>query len=385
MAKRPSKDQITGWSAKTLHEGMKQSIISDLAKVMLKNPEVHDQVIKIHSSLGGVGRCLGRLWTVYQNKNFMYLVDPRDREVLYPDYKERCNWLKRSELHGYKPEYQPEELDLRTFVVDACEGAASIVTESKTNCERQFNFMGLPGELRNMIYGYLFQGAEISISVRVFRKYILYSPCHTGTLLSNGRKFTAPDAVKQEFRVPKYDSKSRLHWDLYYAEFENTVHKDHPKGISTAILRVNSHIHKEAEVILYKSHTFDFGLCPTAALAFFQTLPRAALPFIPRIRFDLYCTKWHNEAEFSKTCNALIKLWPDIRLSTKLTLDPIVRDRDVTSWPFVRSLARLQGVKSLRTEKGKKFASDFAELIKGANRVLDRRSGALKVIEYTVR
>ncbi len=113
MAERPSKDQITGWSAKTLHEGMKQSIISDLAKVMLKNPEVHDQVIKIHSSLGGVGRCLGRLWTVYQSKNFMYLVDPRDREVLYPDYKERCNWLKRSELHGYKPEYHPEELDLR--------------------------------------------------------------------------------------------------------------------------------------------------------------------------------------------------------------------------------------------------------------------------------
>ncbi|KAL8883798.1 MAG: hypothetical protein Q9192_006999, partial [Flavoplaca navasiana] len=339
MAERPPEDQITGWSAKTLHEGMKQSIISDLAKVMLNNPEVHDQVIKIHSSLGGVGRCLARLWTVYQSKNFMYLVDPRDREVLYPDYKERCNWLKRSELHGRKPEYQPEELDLRTFVVDACEGAASIVTESKTKCERQFNFMGLPGELRNMIYGYLFQGAESSISVRAFRKYILYSPGHTR---SNGGKITAPDAVKQEFRVPKYDSKSRLHWDLYYAEFENTVHKDQPKGISTAILRVNSHIHKEAEMIL-----------------------------------------WRNETEFSKTCNALIKLWPDIRLSTKLTLDPTVRGRDVTSWPFVRSLARLQGVKSLGTEKGKKFASDFAELIKEANRVLDRRRGALKVIEYT--
>lgn len=245
--------------------------------------------------------------------------------------------------------------------------------------------MGLPGELRNMIYGYLFQGAEISISVRAFRKYILSSPAHTEILRSNGRKITAVDAVKQEFRVPKYDSKSRLHWDLYYAEFENTVHKDQPKGISTAILRVNSHIHKEAEMILYKSHTFDFGLCPTAALAFCQTLPRAALPFIPRIRFDLYCTKWHNEAEFSKTCNALIKLWPDIRLSAKLTFDPTVRAGDVTSWPFVRALARLQGVKSLGTEKGKKFASDFAELIKEADWVLDRRSGALKVIEYPVR
>lgn len=113
MAQEPSQDQITEWSAQTLHEGMKKSIISELAKVMLSNTEIFDQVFKVHSSLSGVDHCLGLIWKTYKSKNFMYLVDPRDREVLYPDYKERCPWLERSELHGGKANRRPEELDLR--------------------------------------------------------------------------------------------------------------------------------------------------------------------------------------------------------------------------------------------------------------------------------
>ncbi|KAI4281318.1 MAG: hypothetical protein L6R38_003786 [Xanthoria sp. 2 TBL-2021] len=383
MAQEPSQDQITEWSAQTLHEGMKKSIISELAKVMLSNTEIFDQVFKVHSSLSGVDHCLGLIWKTYKSKNFMYLVDPRDREVLYPDYKERCPWLERSELHGGKANRRPEELDLRSFAAEACHCAWRIVENTCAKREKPFNFMGLPGELRNMIYGYLFQGAEISISVRTFRKYIM--PCPSYFNGSERVRKVGVTAVREKFRVAQYDSKSRLHWDLYYAEFGNTVHKDQPKGISAAILRVNSHIHKEAEMILYKSHTFDFGVCPTAALAFFQTLPPAALPFIPRIRIDLYCTRWRNKTEFSKTCNALTKLAPNTRLATKLTIDFYDTDPDITSWPFVCALARMQGIKSLRSEKGKKFASDFLEMIRGASWVQSGHRGAMKEIEYTVR
>lgn len=113
MAQSPSRDQITGWSANALHEGMKQTIISELAKAMLSNTQIFDQVFKFHSSLRGVDHCLSRIWKHYQSKNFMYLVHPRDREVLYPVSKKRCTWLERSELHGGKADRRPEELDLR--------------------------------------------------------------------------------------------------------------------------------------------------------------------------------------------------------------------------------------------------------------------------------
>ncbi|KAL8647791.1 MAG: hypothetical protein Q9226_006284 [Calogaya cf. arnoldii] len=393
MAQRPSEDQITGWSAKTLHNEMKQSIISELAKTMLSNPEIHDQVFKVHSCLSGVDRCLGRLWRDYKSKNFIYLVDPRDRQVSHPDYKERCNWMERSELHGDKAAHRPEEIDLKTFAVEACHSAWRIVFNTNAQLEKSFNFMGLPAELRNMIYGYLFQGAETSISVRAFRKYIPSSPSRFDGLggvpkVIAGTQLTACAVMREKFRRPQYDSKSRLHWDLYYAEFGNTVHKDLPKGISAAILRVNRHIHKEAEMILYKSHTFDFGICSTAALAFFQTLSRSALPFIPRIRIDLPCTRARNESEFSKTCNALIKLSPNIKLSTKLTVDFIGKEYFIgklESQPFVRALARMQGIKCVQSEEGKKFASDFADMVRSANVVTNGHRVPMREIEYTVR
>ncbi len=268
---------------------------------------------------------------------------------------------------------------------------------ANTNVKREkpFNFMGLPGELRNMIYGYLLQGAEISISVRTFRKYIEPRPgrfsgsvhivprpgCFGGSVYVRKPGVTAH---REKFRVAQYDSKSRLHWDLYYAEFGNTVYKDQAKGISVAIFRVNSHIHKEAEMILYKSHTFDFGVCAPAALAFFQTLPQAALRFVPRIRIDYYCAKGRHESAFCKTYNALATLAPNIKLSTKVTFHFGDTDRDLTTWPVSRALARMQGIKSLRSEKGQRFVSDFADLIQEANWVQSDRRGAIKEIEYTV-
>lgn len=245
--------------------------------------------------------------------------------------------------------------------------------------------MGLPGELRNMVYGYLFQGAETSISVRTFHKHILpSSKYNVSDFVYNG----APAIIKK-FQRPQYDTKSRLHWNLYYAEFGNTVHKDQPKNISSAILRVNSHIHQEAEFMLYKSHTFDFGVCPTAAWAFCQTLSQAAVTFIPRIRVDFFRTIGSdyertvitNQKDFSRTCNALIKLYLNIKISTKLTLDFDDTSLDVASWPFVRALARMKGIKSLRSEKGEEFARDFADMIRGASSVENGHRRAVKEIE----
>lgn len=236
-----------------------------------------------------------------------------------------------------------------------------------------------------MVYGYLFQGTETSISVRTFHKHILpSSKYNVSDFAYNG----APAIIKK-FQRPQYDTKSRLHWNLYYAEFGNTVHKDQPKNISSAILRVNSHIHQEAEFMLYKSHTFDFGVCPTAALAFCQTLSQAVVTFIPGIRVDLFrtiCSDYKrtvitNEKDFSRTCNTLIKLHPNIKLSTKLTLDFDDTSLDVASWPFVRTLARVKGIKSLRSEKGKKFASDFADMIRGASSVENGHRRVVKEIE----
>lgn len=258
--------------------------------------------------------------------------------------------------------------------------------------------MGLPGELRNTVYAYLFQGAETSISVCTFRKHILPGYKYYQYHGSDDSIEDGAAAISQKFRRPQYDTKSRLHWDLYYAEFRNTVYSDQPKQISSAILRVNSHIHKEAEAILYKSHTFDFGVCPTAALAFYQTLSQAAVHLIPGIRVDIFRTIFDgydarrnhdhpvitNEKDFSRTCNALIKLNPNIKLSTKLTLDFDDTSLDVASWPFVRALARIKGIKSLRSEKGKKFASDFADMIRGANLVQKGYRHAAKEIECTM-
>ncbi|KAL8671127.1 MAG: hypothetical protein Q9168_004360 [Polycauliona sp. 1 TL-2023] len=231
-----------------------------------------------------------------------------------------------------------------------------------------------------MIYGYLFQGTEVSIAVRTFRKHMSTRP---------GRS-PGVTAIKEKFRVARYDSKSRLHWDQYYSEFGNTLQKDLPKGISTAILRVNSHIHQEAEPVLYKSHTFDFGAAPKAALAFYQTLPQAAIPFIPRIRFDLCYTSYRNENEFAKTCNALIKISPNIKFSTKLTFivlypESMVTVGDVASWSSVRALARMHGLKSLRSEKGKKFASGFADLVPQGKRTTDKHGNHIVEIHLNVR
>ena len=279
------------------------------------------------------------------------------------------------------------------FTDEACYLACNIVAKEKySKVEEPFNFMGLPGEPRNMVYVYLFQGVETSISVRAFRKFICAGGNHNHSdLLREG----GVAAVRREFRVPRFDSKSRLHWDLYYAEFGNTVHRDHPKNIYSAILRVNSLIHKEAEPILYKCHTFNFGVCPTAALAFYQVLPPAVLPSIQRIRINVYRAIFEgrrrllprvtNEEEFSKACNALVKLVPNIKLSTRLILGNCESNLDTTRRPFVRALARVQGIKSLRSEKGKKFASDFAALIRGADRSQpDQQWHTWKAIEYTV-
>lgn len=95
---------------------------------------------------------------------------------------------------------------------------------ANTNVKREkpFNFMGLPGEIRNMIYGYLLQGAEISISVRTFRKYVEPRPsrfsksvhivprpgCFGGSVYVCKPGVTAD---REKFRVAQYGSKSRLH------------------------------------------------------------------------------------------------------------------------------------------------------------------------------
>ncbi|KAL8993085.1 MAG: hypothetical protein Q9169_006609 [Polycauliona sp. 2 TL-2023] len=378
-----SDDQIVGWSARKLHEGMKESIVAELARVMLREPDLFAKVFKIQSSLNGVDRCLSRLWKDYKSKNFMYLADPRDKELLFPSHKERSYSMTRNQLHGGRTDPGPEELDLRTFAIEACQGAWDIAASMDSEAGKPFDFMGLPAELRNMIYEYLFQGVEASISVRTFRKHIRPCPGYRdGTTRVRG---VATNAVKKQFRKAQYDSKSRLHWDLYYAEFGNTVHKDQPKGISTSILRVSSYIHREAEPILYRSHSFDFGITPKAALAFYQSIPQAAIPFIPRIRFDLYYLTFRNEDEFCKTCNALIKLSPSIRLSTKLTFNSKRRMADVTRWPSVRALARVHGLKSLRSQEGKKFAEGFADLVYKASVVLESDSIRVQEILLNIR
>ena len=250
--------------------------------------------------------------------------------------------------------------------------------------QKPFNFMGLPGELRNMIYGFLFQGAEKSISARALRKHILQR-----ILFEDGVA-----ATRDKFRTPQYDGKARLHWDLYYAEFENTIYKDSKKDIWPAILRVNSHIHKEAEPILYKSHTFDFGICPTAALAFYRAIAQTAIPFSPRIYADFFHTMSHefrsgkvitNQKDFSRTCNRLVEINPSIKLSTTMTLEYKDENLDSASWSFVRALARLQGIKSLRSAKGKAFASDFTSMIRGTKWIQNDKGYAVKKIEYTIR
>lgn len=137
-------------------------------------------------------------------------------------------------------------------------------------------------------------------------------------------------------------------------------------------------------MILYKSHTFDFGVCAPAALAFFQTLPQAALRFIPRIRIDYCCAKGRHESAFRKTYNALATLAPNIKLFTKVTFHFGDTDRDLTTWPVSRALARMQGIKSLRSEKGQKFVSDFADIIREVSWVQGDHRGAIKEVEYTV-
>ncbi|KAL8859848.1 MAG: hypothetical protein Q9178_003681 [Gyalolechia marmorata] len=406
MTRRVFEDIRTDWSAKTLHDGLKQSIALELAKIVLANPEIHDLVFRVHTSPNGIGYAgdrssiqnpIRRIWSKYQSNNLIYLVDALDREVLYPYYVRRSfdDWpgVIVGELQNGKFDHRPGAFVLKMFTDEACHLAWNIVAKEKqSKVEEPFNFMGLPGELRNMVYEYLFQGVEKSISVRAFRKFICAGGNHNHSDLLRGGGVAA---VRRDFQVPRYDSKSRLHWDLYYAEFGNTVHRDQPKNICLAVLRANSLIHKEAEPILYKCHTFDFGVCPTAALAFYQVLPEAALPFIQRIRIDVYRAFFEgrrpflpritNEEEFSKTCNALVKLAPNIKLSTKLILGTCESNLDTTRRPFVRALARVQGIKSLRSEKGKKFASDFAALIRGADcSQPDQEGYSWKAIEYTV-
>ena len=59
-------------------------------------------------------------------------------------------------------------------------------------------------KLRNMIYGYLLQSTETSISVCVFRKYCPRNPKYFG------REGIA-EAVIKHFQTPEYDIKSRLY------------------------------------------------------------------------------------------------------------------------------------------------------------------------------
>lgn len=133
MAYGLSKAHWTGWSAITLQGDMKESIVSELAKIILSNPKTHDQVFRTLISLSEVGceddrsnidDCISDIWTDYQSKNILYLVDPRDKEVLHPEYKIRLPRVTRSEIHGGKTNRpRPEEIDLE--VCARCEAAQS--------------------------------------------------------------------------------------------------------------------------------------------------------------------------------------------------------------------------------------------------------------------
>ena len=101
---------------------MEKSIISELAKVILVNPTIHDQVFRtllshkedgFENDQGSVAGCIEDICVEYLNKTFMYLVDPRDREVLYPKYKKRLPSISRMEIRAGKTNRpQPEDIDL---------------------------------------------------------------------------------------------------------------------------------------------------------------------------------------------------------------------------------------------------------------------------------
>lgn len=128
-----SKPHWTGWSAVTLQGDMKDSIVSELAKIILNNPQMHDQVFRTLISLSEDGseddrscveECIDDILMDYQEKKIVYLVDPRDREILYPKYELRLPNVTRSEIHGGKTNRpRPKEID--TEVCAGCEATQS--------------------------------------------------------------------------------------------------------------------------------------------------------------------------------------------------------------------------------------------------------------------
>ena len=151
MTRRVFEDIRTDWSAKTLHDGLKQSIALELAKLMLNNPKIHDLVFRVHTSPNGIGyegdrssiqnsirriwnkyRGIGfesdrsniqnsirRIWNKYQSNNLIYLVDALDRAVLYPFYLRRSfdDWpgVIVGELQSGKFDHWPGAFVLKVF------------------------------------------------------------------------------------------------------------------------------------------------------------------------------------------------------------------------------------------------------------------------------
>lgn len=133
MAGSLSRPHWTGWSAVTLQGHKKDSIVSEFAKIILSNPQIHDQVFRTLISLSEDGceddrscveECINDILTDYKRTKIVYLVDPRDREILHPEYKLRLPDVTRSEIHGGKTNRpRPKEID--TEVCAGCEATQS--------------------------------------------------------------------------------------------------------------------------------------------------------------------------------------------------------------------------------------------------------------------
>ncbi|KAL8948515.1 MAG: hypothetical protein Q9222_005305 [Ikaeria aurantiellina] len=335
--------------AKAATYALKTFIIKELIRSAEKDQAIKNVIHEISNSVGSNGleniervieKLIDKARLKYATRGFNYTVHQSDHSIESPKYYEekRDNHIANNDLLA------------EDFVFEAC----CWVSKSLEEEAKYFRFMDLPNELRCMVYEYLLHGIESCISVKSYRKYTRTPP-------------------RIEYKEPRYDSSSRLHWSFCYSEFKNLVHEDQPKDISVAVLRVSKGIHMEAERLLYNSRTFDFGHVPEAATAFLGSLSENARLNASGVRIDLYhssCGRFgSNERKWATAINYLAKNLPHIQLSSRIELEMFEDEYDLIERPFARALGRLKGIRSLTRPGSEGFVRQLTEKIDAAKKV----------------
>ncbi|KAL8999321.1 MAG: hypothetical protein Q9188_005914 [Gyalolechia gomerana] len=329
------------WSANNLTYSLKNFIVNGLAADATEDKAVEEQLFK-NSTPGRTGATgsvdedaaieqrIYKICMSYPSRNFEYSVNKDDSLVTSPP-----NYYH---ARGFGAAWNDLPTDAK-----ACTRACSLVNEKRSAPPVQpFNFMKLPAELRNMIYGYLLQGVESTIEVQTFRKF-------------PSRSFRQ---LKKDFKRPRYDCQARLHFHEYYCEFSNQEQRLQPKRIDVAILRASKTCHDEAEWVLYHSHSFNFDVCGRAAFTFFNAISPNARTYIAKVQINLFRHgSMTRELEWCKAVNYMAKAMPKVKLVSEMYIGLGTGNltNQLMNQPFVRSLGRLEGIQKLRTDDGQEL------------------------------